>query len=90
MPFESGHNKVGGRTKGQENKLTTEARKLFLQTLEKQVPDIDKAFDDVKKKDSAKYLELFAKYAQYFVPKQVEATITDNTIKVKTGDETDE
>lgn len=87
MPFEKGHSKKGGKQKGHVQPEIKKARELFVQTLEKQVPDIEEAFAKVKAKDPAKYLELFAKYAQYFVPKQVEATITDNSIKVKTSDE---
>jgi len=80
MAAPKGHERYGGREKGQENNLTKTARQLFVQTLEKQVPSIEKAFEDVKKKDPAKYLELFAKYAQYFVPKKIDQ---ETTLKVE-------
>ena len=64
--------KTGGRQKGTPNKMTQEARELFIETLEGQVPNIEKAFADVLKTSPSKYLELFAKYAQYFVPKKTE------------------
>lgn len=75
MGFEKGHNYGKGRPKGAENKLTKEARQMFIDTLEGQVPNIEAAFADVLKKNPAKYLELFAKYAQYFVPKKTESDI---------------
>jgi hypothetical protein len=59
-----------GKPKGATNKLTQEARGLFNQTLESQVPFIQQAFADVRKESPEKFLELFAKYAQYFVPKK--------------------
>lgn len=66
-PFEKGN---AGKPKGAVNKVTQEARELFLKTLESQVPNIMEAFNEVREKNPATYLDLFAKYAQYFVPKK--------------------
>lgn len=65
--FEKGNS---GKPKGATNKVTNEARELFLQTLEAQVPNIMEAFNEVREKNPVQYLDLFAKYAQYFVPKK--------------------
>lgn len=65
--FEKGNS---GKPKGATNKVTQEARELFLQTLEAQVPNIMEAFDQVREKNPVQYLDLFQKYAQYFVPKK--------------------
>jgi hypothetical protein len=65
--FEKGNT---GKPKGAVNKVTQEARELFLQTLESQVPNINEAFEKVREKNPVQYLDLFAKYAQYFVPKK--------------------
>ena len=59
-----------GRPKGAKDKLTQEAKELFIQTLESQVEHIKDAFDEVRTESAKEYLELFAKYAQYFVPKK--------------------
>ena len=75
MPFTKGHKLAKGRPQGSENKITTEAREMFVKTLEGQVPNINKAFTDVLAKSPEKYLDLFAKYAQYFVPKKTESEI---------------
>ncbi len=72
---ESGNPK--GREKGVENKVTKEARDIFLETLEGQAPHIAAAFEEVRRDNPRAYLDLFAKYAQYFVPKK-----TENTDKV--------
>ena len=72
MPFEKGHDKATGRPKGSENKLTKEARTIFLETLEGQAPHIAEAFEKVRNENPKAYLDLFAKYAQYFVPKKTE------------------
>ena len=74
MPFEKGHKKATGRGKGVQNAVTQTARELFVQTLQGQVPNIAKAFEDVRKDDPAMYLNLLSKYAQYFVPKMVDIT----------------
>ena len=72
MPFKKGNKEGNGRPRGAENKLTKEAREIFIETLEGQVPNIEDAFKQVLKESPSKYLELFAKYAQYFVPKKTE------------------
>lgn len=78
MAYTKGKDKTGGRQKGGENKLTKTARELFINILEGQISNIEQALNDVlngtktRAADPAKYLELYAKYAQYFVPKKVE------------------
>jgi hypothetical protein len=78
-PFEKGHK--GFKPKGAENKVTQDARILFKQTLEAQVPSLLQAFEDVRAKNPDRFLELFAKYAQYFIPKQVDVTSKGEEVK---------
>lgn len=78
MAFKKGNKHGEGRPKGSENKITKEARELFIETLEGQVPNIEDAFKKVYKDNPAKFLELFAKYAQYFVPRKAESEIKGN------------
>lgn len=78
-PGKSGN--PNGKPKGATGKVVTEARQLFVETLQGQVPSIHAAFEAVKAKDPAKYLELFAKYAQYFVPKKVDVTTNGEEVK---------
>ena len=73
--MEEKRKKTGGRTKGTPNKLDSQAREVFVRTLENQVDNIEEAFAKVLKDSPARYLDLFAKYAQYFVPKKTEAEI---------------
>jgi len=76
MPFKKGQSgNQNGRPKGAQDKLIKEAREIFIETLEGQVPNIEDAFKQVLKESPSKYLELFAKYAQYFVPKKTESEI---------------
>ena len=63
-----------GKPKGAEHKTSKEARELFVKTLEGQVENIEEAFDMVRASSPGRYLELFAKYAQYFMPKQLDIT----------------
>jgi len=76
MPFEKGRSgNPKGRKKGDTNKVTKEAREVFIKTLENQVPNIEEAFAKVLEESPSKYLDLFARYAQYFVPKKTESDI---------------
>jgi hypothetical protein len=87
MAFKKGNEEGKGRPKGVENKITKEARDIFLETLEGQAPHIAAAFEEVRRDNPRAYLDLFAKYAQYFVPKKTEntdkidLTVTDFDIK---------
>lgn len=66
--------KTGGRIKGAQNKLTKTAREVFKATLENESAFVAKAFEKVRKTNPEKYLELFSRYAQYFMPKQLDIT----------------
>lgn len=96
MAFHKGQNKTGGRKKGAENKLVKEAREVFLETLEGQSEHIAEAFEKVRKENPKAYLDLFAKYAQYFVPKKsqsdidLKADIVTNIINLGKGVKPDE
>lgn len=82
MPFEKGESgNPNGKPKGIENKTTEAARELFVATLENQVQHIMSAFDQVREVDPAKYLDLYAKYAQYFIPKKVDVTTQGEQVK---------
>jgi len=74
MAFEKGNELGKGRKEGSENKVTKAARDIFLETLEGQAPHIAEAFEEVRRDNPRAYLDLFAKYAQYFVPKKTENT----------------
>jgi hypothetical protein len=71
--FEKGNS---GKPKGAINKTTQASRELFLETLEGQSEHIAAAFEKVRKDNPRAYLDLFAKYAQYFVPKKTENSDT--------------
>lgn len=77
--FQKGHK--GFKPKGVTHAMTIEARELFILTLESQVPNIQQAFAEVLEKDPARYLDLFSKYAQYFIPKKVESEVNFNIEK---------
>ena len=74
MGFKKGNKEGKGRPKGSENNITKDSRKLFLETLEGQSEHIAEAFKKVREDSPSKYLDLFAKYAQYFVPKKTESS----------------
>ena len=81
--FQKGDKKPdnAGRQKGSQNELTKEAKELFISTLEGQVPMLKDAFEKVYTKSPDKYLELFCKYAQFFMPKKTDITSNGNEIK---------
>ena len=73
MKFEKG-NKLGGRTKGSNNKLTQDIRKAFKDLLANNLEAIEEDFKSLEPKDRIK---LFLDMSKFVLPtlKQVEATI---------------
>jgi len=67
-------NNNAGRPKGAVNKITKESREVFLLTLQGQIEHIDKAFETLRNESAKDYLNTFAKYAGFFVPKMTEST----------------
>ena len=78
MAFTKGHEKAGGKKKGYTSEPIKKAQELFTSILEGEVDHIQEAFSEVRRKDKAKYLELYAKYAQYFMPKKTEVDASIN------------
>jgi|TARA_R110000868_G_scaffold67131_3_gene199594 hypothetical protein len=83
MAFKKGESgNIKGKPKGAVNKITQTSRELFLETLEGESEHIAAAFEKVRKDNPRAYLDLFAKYAQYFVPKKTESNDkTEVTVK---------
>ena len=86
MAFKKGvSGNPAGKPKGSNSKVTKKAKELFVSILENEVSNIETAFAEVYKTDKVKYLELFARYAQYFVPKKTDLALEEEkTIYVNT------
>lgn len=69
MPFKKGNS---GKPKGAETHVKKEARALFMDIMEGQVNHIEDSLEAVRKKDSARYLEVLSKLMPYFIPKKLE------------------
>jgi hypothetical protein len=79
-----------GKPKGVNNRITQEARSLFLKTIEDQMPHIAPAFEAVRMENPAEYLKILEKYAQYFIPKKVDITSKDNQLNASLAQITDD
>jgi hypothetical protein len=79
-----------GKPKGVNNRITQEARSLFLQTIEDQMPHIAPAFEAVRMENPAEYLKILEKYAQYFIAKKVDITSKDNQLNASLTNITDD
>jgi hypothetical protein len=86
MGFEKGHPKFGGKPKGYKDETKKEALELFYSTLEKEIEHLSPLFQKLREENPIKYLEVFAKYCSYFVPKQ-RAVDQNQVIKVRIGEE---
>ena len=87
MGAPKGHPRYGGKQKGHTDEGTKGARELFKLVIEGEFHHIQESMAKARAKDPVRYLEVLAKFTSFVLPKQVEATITDNTIRVQTGEE---
>lgn len=72
MKFKKGHKKTGGKKAGTPNKITKDAKELFVKIMEGQVSNIEGALDDLLNTNSEKYLTCLSKLMPYFMPKQID------------------
>jgi hypothetical protein len=70
--FETGKPKTGGKKKGTPNKVTKDAKALFVQIMEGQVDHVEQALNDIREKSPFNYILCFSKLAPYFMPKQID------------------
>jgi Na+-transporting NADH:ubiquinone oxidoreductase subunit NqrD len=66
--------KSGGRKQGTPNKTTKEARELFVQIMNDEIPNIKEALQQIKAESPVKYVDALAKLFQYTIPKQLDVT----------------
>ena len=69
MNFENGHKKIGGRAKETPNKVTKEARDLFIHILSEEVGNIKDSLERIRKDNPYKYLLIIGKLLPYIIPK---------------------
>lgn len=84
MPKKGQTNNPGGRPKGTPNKVTAEARALFVDILAGEVPHIKEQLEILRREDANLYLKSLSSFMQYFIPKMtgMEVTIKDTEKKL--------
>ena len=77
MPFKKGQSgNAKGRPKGSPNKVTEEARALFIHIMEGEVQNIQDALDGLRNESADKYLRALSQLFPYFMPKQQELQVS--------------
>jgi hypothetical protein len=69
MGFEKGNSHSKGRAKGSKNKSTTEARNIFIELLNSNLPKIQSKLDILGRENPAKFIELILKLSEFAIPK---------------------
>jgi len=76
VAFKKGNTHGKGRPKGASNKVTKEARDLFVKIMNGEVGHIEDALDALRSESSEKYLKALSSLFPYFMPKQQELSVT--------------
>ena len=71
---ESGN--LSGRPRGVPNKVTDEARSIFVDVMEGEVQNIKDSLQLLREESTEKYLKALSSLFPYFMPKQSEANVT--------------
>ncbi|MDR2684332.1 MAG: hypothetical protein LBB53_02995, partial [Prevotellaceae bacterium] len=92
MTKTKGSKKTGGRKKGTPNKITTTVRQKFEEFIQKEFPELETEFENLKTSDEYKKLDfekkfevimarysLITKMSSFVVPKKIENEIDFNT-----------
>ena len=78
--FKKGHNIIGGRPEGAQNKITATAKEMVVQLVESGLPT---AIAKLQQIDNPKdYLDALAKFISYVVPKQSDV---NNNVTISEG-----
>tara|TARA_R110002153_G_scaffold33209_4_gene100190 strand:- start:618 stop:929 length:312 start_codon:yes stop_codon:yes gene_type:complete len=78
MPFTKGNDLGKGRPKGKTNKVTEEAKVVFLQVMEGEMDKIQDSLQVLRENSDEKYLKALSSMMPYFMPKMVETEVTFN------------
>jgi hypothetical protein len=78
-----GKNFKGGRPKGSVDKVTSDAKALFMEIMEGQVPKVQEALNEVYKEDKAAFLKYLAALMPYFIPKKTDVTSNGKELNEK-------
>ena len=78
MPFTKGNDLGKGRPKGKTNKVTEEAKVVFLQVMEGEMDNIQDSLQVLRENSDEKYLKALSSMMRYFMPKMVETEVTFN------------
>lgn len=77
MPFEKGHEKLGGRKPGTQNTSTTEIREMIAKIVRSNISQVR---EDLKAMTPKARVEAIAKLLPYVVPRMVDANITETML----------
>ena len=69
MPFEKGHKKIGGKSKGTENKSTTEIKQAYKDLIEKNIDNITVWLDRVAETNPNAALNYLQSLSEFVIPK---------------------
>ena len=72
MPFDKGHEKIGGRPKGSPNKLTSDLKTRIAQIVENGFEAIETDLEALEAKDR---VNAYLKFLEYLLPRQRETRI---------------
>ena len=80
MPFEKGHDKMGGRQKDTANKVTQDLRERMKMIIDGEIDNIQPALDTIRQDNPVQYVSLVEKLMGYVMPKKKDVTSNDQSI----------
>lgn len=80
MAAPKGHEKYGGRIKGQPNIVTKKAREIIMAAIDEQSVHFSGVMAEVKKKNPAEWAKIMVKLMDFVLPKKIDVTTDGESI----------
>lgn len=82
MPFPKGHKKIGGKTKGTENKLTSVTKELIFLSIDRQSVYFDQTMGNIRTENPVEWAKIMIKLMDFVIPKKLDITTAGKIIQV--------
>jgi hypothetical protein len=76
--FDKGHKKVGGKTKGSQNKVTKDIKEAYRLLIVMNLPNLSKWLVQIAEENPEKAIRIISELSEYVIPKLARTDLTSD------------